>query len=67
MLHMTFTATAIQTLTTHKYKLTTQRRQIIDILAKNKKPLNPYDIAKQTSNTINVATVYRTMQLFEEL
>lgn len=64
---MSFTQTALDTLVQHKYKITTQRKHVIDILAKHKKPLNPYDIANKTKNTIDVATVYRTMELFEKL
>jgi Fe2+ or Zn2+ uptake regulation protein len=64
---MSFKTTAEQILQENNYKLTKQRKQVIDILAKNKKPLNPYDITKKSNDTINVATVYRTMQLFEQL
>jgi Fe2+ or Zn2+ uptake regulation protein len=64
---MTYKQTALNTLKTHNYKITPQRMTVLDILTKSKKPLNPYDIAKLSDNTIDVATVYRTMQLFERL
>ncbi len=64
---MIYKQTALDTLKTHNYKITPQRTTVIDILAKSKKPLNPYDIAKISNDTVNVATVYRTMELFEQL
>lgn len=53
------------------YKLTTQRRAILDVIVENKeKHLNPeeiYDIVKVKYPEIGIATVYRTLQLLEKL
>ncbi|MGB9679480.1 MAG: Fur family transcriptional regulator [Thermoanaerobacteraceae bacterium] len=53
------------------YKLTTQRRVILDVMAENKeKHLSSeeiYDLVKVKYPEIGLATVYRTLQLFEEL
>ena len=64
---MSFTKTATQLLTKHGHKITKPRQIIIDIISQSSKPRNPYDIAKISNNTVNVATVYRTMELFEQL
>ncbi|NLY67441.1 MAG: transcriptional repressor [Tissierellia bacterium] len=53
------------------YKLTTQRKAILDaILENHEKHLNPeeiYNIVKLKCPDIGIATVYRTLQLFEKL
>ena len=53
------------------YKLTTQRRAILDAIIENhEKHLNPeeiYDIVKIKYPEIGIATVYRTLQLLEKL
>ncbi|WP_236913278.1 Fur family transcriptional regulator [Clostridium sp. Cult1] len=53
------------------YKLTTQRRAILDAIIENhEKHLNPeevYDIVKINYPEIGIATVYRTLQLLEKL
>ncbi|NLW22364.1 MAG: transcriptional repressor [Tissierellia bacterium] len=53
------------------YKLTTQRRAILDVIVENhEKHLNPeeiYDIVKLKYPEIGIATVYRTLQLLEKL
>ncbi|MGB9779481.1 MAG: Fur family transcriptional regulator [Caldanaerobacter sp.] len=53
------------------FKLTTQRRVILDVIMENKnKHLSSeeiYDLVKQKYPEIGLATVYRTLQLFEEL
>ena len=51
------------------YKLTTQRRVILDAIVENQeKHLNPeeiYDIVKIRYPEIGIATVYRTLQLLK--
>lgn len=53
------------------YKLTTQRKAILDAIIENhEKHLNPeeiYDLVKSKNPDIGIATVYRTLQLFEKL
>jgi Fur family ferric uptake transcriptional regulator len=53
------------------YKLTTQRRAILDVMIENHdKHLNPeeiYDIVKGKYPELGIATVYRTLQLLEKL
>lgn len=53
------------------YKLTTQRKAILDaILENHEKHLSPeeiYNIVKLKCPDIGIATVYRTLQLFEKL
>ncbi|TCS91294.1 Fur family ferric uptake transcriptional regulator [Keratinibaculum paraultunense] len=53
------------------YKLTTQRRAILDAIVENhEKHLSPeeiYDIVKKKYPEIGIATVYRTLQLLEKL
>jgi Fur family ferric uptake transcriptional regulator len=53
------------------YKLTPQRMAIITVIAENKgKHLSTeeiYDIVKQRNPEMGLATVYRTLQLLEEL
>lgn len=53
------------------YKLTTQRKAILDVIFENhEKHLNPeeiYDIVKLKYPDIGIATVYRTLQLLEKL
>lgn len=53
------------------YKLTTQRRAILDaIIESNGKHLSPeeiYDIVKVEYPEIGLATVYRTLQILEQL
>lgn len=53
------------------YKLTTQRRIIYDVFAENLElhlsPEEVYDMVKYKYPEIGLATVYRTLQLLEEL
>lgn len=53
------------------YKLTTQRRAILDVIVENQeKHLSPeeiYNIVKNNYPEIGIATVYRTLQLLEKL
>ncbi|WP_427339143.1 Fur family transcriptional regulator [Caloranaerobacter sp. DY30410] len=53
------------------YKLTTQRRIILDVILENQgKHLSPEEIYERVRGKfpeIGLATVYRTLQLFEEL
>ncbi|HHW56731.1 MAG TPA: transcriptional repressor [Clostridia bacterium] len=53
------------------YKLTTQRRVILDVIMENReKHLSSeeiYDLVRQKYPEIGLATVYRTLLLFEEL
>ncbi|EOC99946.1 Fur family transcriptional regulator [Caldisalinibacter kiritimatiensis] len=53
------------------YKLTTQRRIIVDVIAENQgghlSPEEIYDKVKDKYPEIGLATVYRTLQLLEEL
>jgi Fur family ferric uptake transcriptional regulator len=53
------------------YKLTTQRRVILDVIMENRdKHLSSeeiYDLVRLKYPEIGLATVYRTLQLFEEL
>lgn len=53
------------------YKLTTQRRVIYDVFIDNQgshlSPEEVYDMVKDKYPEIGLATVYRTLQLFEEL
>ncbi len=53
------------------YKLTTQRRAILNVMLDNKddhlSPEEIYDIVKKRYPEIGLATVYRTLQLFEQL
>lgn len=53
------------------YKLTTQRRAILSVIIDNKdehlSPEEIYDIVKTRYPEIGLATVYRTLQLFEQL
>ena len=53
------------------YKLTTQRRAILDVIVENQENhLNPeeiYNIVKISYPEIGIATVYRTLQLLESL
>ena len=62
-----YTHHAKKLLVHHKYKLTQQRLAVIDVLNKNTKPLSAYQIKEQSSTAIDVATVYRTLELFESL
>ena len=53
------------------YKLTTQRRVILDVILENQgRHLSPeeiYDSVRDRYPEIGLATVYRTLQLFEQL
>ena len=53
------------------YKLTTQRRAVLDILMQNSgehlSTEEIYSLVKEKFPEIGLATVYRTVQLFEEL
>jgi len=53
------------------YKLTPQRKAVLEVIIRNKgKHLTSeeiYDIVKETKPEIGLATVYRTLILFEEL
>ncbi len=64
---MSFTDLAQKTLIDHQYKLTVQRKAVIDILASTKKPLNPYEISERTKGKLDVVTIYRNLELLEKL
>nr|WP_284700639.1 Fur family transcriptional regulator [Thermoanaerobacterium sp. R66] len=53
------------------FKLTTQRRAILDVIIENReKHLSSeeiYDLVKEKYPEIGLATVYRTLQLFDEM
>lgn len=53
------------------YKLTFQRRAILDIIIENRgshlSPEEIYDLVKERYPEIGLATVYRTLQIFEQL
>ena len=53
------------------YKLTFQRRAILDIIIKNRSSHlsseEIYDLVKERYPEIGLATVYRTLQIFEQL
>ncbi|SNX55328.1 Fur family transcriptional regulator [Thermoanaerobacterium sp. RBIITD] len=53
------------------FKLTTQRRAILDVIIENReKHLSSeeiYDLVKEKYPEIGLATVYRTLQLFDDL
>lgn len=53
------------------YKLTTQRKIIFDVFLENRdKHLSPeeiYEIVKYNNPEIGLATVYRTLQIFDEI
>jgi Fur family ferric uptake transcriptional regulator len=53
------------------YKLTTQRRAILDVIVENQEnhlsPEEIYNIVKINYPEIGIATVYRTLQLLENL
>ena len=53
------------------YKLTTQRRAILDAIIENSgshlSPEEIYEVVKLKYPEIGLATVYRTLQLFEQL
>ena len=53
------------------YKLTTQRLAVLDVISENHdKHLSSeeiYDLLKSKNQDIGIATVYRTLQLFERL
>lgn len=53
------------------YKLTTQRRAILDVIVENQEnhlsPEEIYNIVKINYPEIGIATVYRTLQLLESL
>jgi len=55
----------------HNYKLTNQRRAILDILLKNESEHlsteEIFNLVKEKHPDIGLATVYRTLQLFDEL
>ncbi|MBU5426703.1 transcriptional repressor [Tissierella pigra] len=53
------------------YKLTTQRRAILNVMIDNSEehlsPEEVYNIVKKEYPDLGIATVYRTLQLFEKL
>jgi Fur family ferric uptake transcriptional regulator len=52
------------------YKLTRQRRAILDIITRNRSPLTPADVHEKAKNRypgIGLVTVYRTLELFDRL
>ncbi|MBZ4662442.1 MAG: transcriptional repressor [Caloramator sp.] len=59
------------TLKSQGYKLTPQRRAVLDVIIDNEgKHLSPeeiYDIVKQNCPDIGLATVYRTLNLLEKM
>lgn len=53
------------------YKITTQRKLILDIIKENQgKHLSPeevYNLVKSKASNIGIATIYRTLSLFEKM
>ncbi|MCT4661969.1 MAG: transcriptional repressor [Tissierellales bacterium] len=60
-----------ETLKKREYKLTTQRKIIFDVFVENDdahlSPEEIYDIVKDNHPEIGLATVYRTLQIFDEI
>lgn len=48
------------------FKVTQIRLDILDIFSKNEKPIDANFIYKKLKNSVNEATVYRTLSSFEE-
>lgn len=61
----------IKTLSDNGYKTTTQRSLVYDILTENKdqhlSTEEVYDLIKNKNPKMGIATIYRTLQLFEEI
>lgn len=60
----------INTLKENKVKITSERKAIIDVLFKNKKPLSPADIflkIKPKLISVNLTTIYRNLEMLEGL
>jgi Fe2+ or Zn2+ uptake regulation protein len=52
------------------YRITQPRRAILDIIAETERPLTPveiFDLARAQSAGIGLVTVYRTIEMLEEL
>lgn len=59
---------ALNILKQHNQKITKTRLRILNQLAEIKKPLNPYELIKQsTDSTIDITTIYRNLELFEKI
>jgi Fur family ferric uptake transcriptional regulator len=57
-------------LAAHSFKLTRQRRAVLNVIAEADSRLSPaevYDRAKRVCPDLGLATVYRTMELLDEL
>jgi Fur family ferric uptake transcriptional regulator len=52
-------------------KITTQRKIVFDVLTENEEehlsPEEIYELIKDKNPTIGIATIYRTLQLFEDI
>ena len=60
----------IATLRQHGYKLTPQRRVVIQAIASNQEPITPiaiYEKVYQDQPNIGLVTVYRTLEILAEL
>jgi len=61
---------ATQQLSTHHFKLTRQRRAVLDAIAAAQSPLTPADVferAQKRCSDLGLATVYRTLEILEDL
>mgnify|MGYP002738230370 CR=1 FL=1 len=59
---------ATNTLREHKQKLTSTRLWLLEHLAQQSSPMNPYAIHEQHPHAkINVSTIYRNLELFLSL
>jgi len=59
-----------QQLARHKFKLTRQRHAVIDVLTDARSPMTPanvFESAQRQCPDLGLATVYRTLEILEEL
>jgi Fur family ferric uptake transcriptional regulator len=54
-------------LKTHRYSLTPERKLLFNLLVQQNSPITIQQIVNQTKDIINMSTVYRNLELFEEL
>jgi Fur family zinc uptake transcriptional regulator len=64
-----FVKQAIQILEQNGYKITTPRKQVLELIQKASSPLSPYDLQKMLSKeeALNPVTIYRVLELFVKL
>lgn len=59
---------ALSTLHHHKQKVTSTRRWLLEQLAQQLTPCNPYELLEQHPEAnIDISTIYRNFELFESL